>query len=126
MNAVTDQQKELVQAELKSLAPHKSTTLKKLQTSLTARYEKAGLSAPTEIHVRKVLEILKFRVAIRRGVERVYFSKPIPEKKEKVVKEKKEKAPKTPAEGKNGKPAADKKGNESGKSNGKPAPTPTA
>lgn len=111
MNAPTDQQKKLVEDELKSLAPHKSTTLAKLLVSVTARYEKASLGKPNEAHLRKVLEVLRFRVANRRGVDRVYFSKPIPEpkpKKEKVVKEKKEK-PATKAEtekktGENAKP----------------------
>lgn len=111
MNAPTDQQKKLVEDELKSLAPHKSTTLKKLLEGITVRYEKASLGKPNEAHLRKVLEMLRFRVANRRGVDRVYFSKPIPEpkeKKEKVVKEKKEK------------PAAKAETEKKGAGNGKP------
>lgn len=103
MQAPTDQQKKLVEEELKSLAPHKSTTLAKLLESVAARYEKASLGKPSDAHLRKVLEVLRFRVANRRGVDRVYFSKTIPEPKpkvEKIVKEKKEKPAAKPEDSK--------------------------
>ena len=95
MNAITDKELGLVKDELASLAPHKSITLKRLLAGVIARFEKASLGAPTEARLKKILENLRYRVAIRRGVERVYFAKQIPEPKVKVVKEKP--APKTAA-----------------------------
>ena len=104
MNAISDKELGLVKDELASLAPHKSITLKRLLTGVIARFEKASLGAPTEARLKKILENLRYRVAIRRGVERVYFAKQIPEPKVKVVKEK---APKTAVPAvTDGKPAA--------------------
>ena len=104
MNAISDKELGLVKDELASLAPHKSITLKRLLAVVIVRFEKANLGALTEARLKKILENLRYRVAIRRGVERVYFAKQIPEPKVKVVKEK---APKTtiPAVT-DGKPAA--------------------